>query len=80
METPIHRMAHLFAQLGLPADAAAIDQFIASHGPLPPAVRLAEAPFWTASQSEFLREGTLVDADWAEVIDELNADLCGRGH
>lgn len=80
METPIHGMAHLFDQLGLPSDAVAIDQFIASHSPLPSAVRLAEAAFWTTAQAEFLREGMLVDADWADVIDALNEGLCGLRH
>lgn len=80
METPIHGMAHLFDQLGLPSDAVAIDQFIASHRPLPSAVRLAEAVFWTPAQAEFLREGILIDADWAEVIDALNEGLCGHRH
>lgn len=78
MEAPVHHMTHLFAQLGLPSDAAAIDRFIASHGPLPPATLLAEAPFWTAGQAAFLQEGLLVDADWAEVIDALNGELRDR--
>ncbi len=78
MEAPVHPMSHLFAQLGLPADAAAIDGFIAAHSPLPASVRLHEAPFWTAGQADFLREGVLVDADWAEVIDALNGELRGR--
>lgn len=65
----------LFAQLGLPAEDAAIDGFIALHSPLPEDVRLAEAPFWSPAQAGFLREGVLVDADWAEVIDRLNGEL-----
>ena len=78
MEAPVHHMAHLFAQLGLPSDAASIDGFIASHSPLPPDVLLADASFWTAGQAAFLQEGMLVDADWAEVIDTLNGELRGR--
>jgi hypothetical protein len=78
MEAPVHDMNHLFAQLGLPADSGAIDRFIASHGPLPPAMLLFEAPFWTAGQAAFLREGLLVDADWAQVIDALNGELRGQ--
>ena len=45
MEAPLHHMTHLFAQLGLPSDAAAIDEFIAAHSPLPSSVLLSEAPF-----------------------------------
>lgn len=77
MEAPIHGMDHLFAQLGLPADEAAIRRFIATHGPLPAGVELHDAPFWTPAQASFLREQILVDADWAEVIDELNGELAG---
>jgi hypothetical protein len=75
METPFHSMDNLFAQLGLPADAAAIRRFIATHGPLPAGVELHDASFWTPAQASFLREQILVDADWAEVIDELNGEL-----
>lgn len=78
MEAPLHDMNNLFAQLGLPSDGPAIDRFITTHSPLPSAVPLPDAPFWSPSQAAFLREGTLVDADWAEVIDELNADLRAR--
>jgi hypothetical protein len=80
MEAPLHHMSHLFAQLGLPSDAAAIDGFIAAHSPLPSAVLLSEAPFWTAGQAAFLQEGMLNDADWAEVIDALNGELRGQDH
>ena len=78
MEAPVHYMSHLFAQLGLPSEAGAIDRFIASHSPLPAAMLLSEAPFWTAGQAAFLQEGLLLDADWAEVIDALNGELRGR--
>ena len=36
---------------------------------------LSEAAFWTPAQAAFLREEILNDADWAEVIDQLNAEL-----
>lgn len=77
MDQPIHRFSDLFAQLGLPADEQAIRQFIASHGPLRADVLLADAPFWTASQAAFLKEEKLEDADWAELVDQL--DLALRG-
>lgn len=75
MEAPIHSMSNLFAQLGLPSDAVSISGFIERHRPLPKAMRLADAPFWTPSQAAFLREEIQEDADWAEVVDELNAIL-----
>jgi hypothetical protein len=45
------------------------------HSSLATYVLLSEAPFWTISQASFLREEILNDADWAEVIDQLNARL-----
>jgi len=72
MDVATHTLNHLFSQLGLPADPAAVDGFIDRHGPLAEALTLAEAPFWTPAQAAFLREEILEDADWAEVIDELN--------
>ncbi|MDO6387030.1 MULTISPECIES: DUF2789 domain-containing protein [Uliginosibacterium] len=78
MEAPVHSMNALFAQLGLAADDAAINAFIAAHGPLRGDARLAEASFWSPSQREMLRNEVCVDADWAGVIDQLDARL--RGH
>lgn len=77
MENPTHSLPSLFKQLGLPTDQAAIDAFIRSHTPLPPTCTLAEAPFWNSAQAEFLREEILEDADWAEVVDQLNLMLRG---
>lgn len=78
MEMPIHTMSDLFAQLGLPSDQASIEHFIETHRPLASGVALAEAPFWTPAQATFLSEEILEDADWAEVIDELNAEMHAR--
>jgi len=75
MNTSFHRFGELFAQLGLPNDAAAIGQFIADHAPLGGATRLEDAPFWTASQAQFLREAVCEDSDWAEAADQLSAAL-----
>jgi len=72
MESPTHDLSALFKQLGLPADSASIDAFIARHAPLPATLALAEAPFWTAAQAAFLREEIVEDADWAEVVDQFN--------
>ncbi|MEO7345023.1 MAG: DUF2789 domain-containing protein [Methylotenera sp.] len=75
MEASIHTISNLFAQLGLPTDQLAIDNFIRTHSHLATDVLLSEALFWTAAQASFLREEILKDADWAEVIDQLNASL-----
>lgn len=75
MESSLHTLNNLFAQLGLPSDDVEIDNFINTHKHLDSSLSLSEAPFWTPSQAAFLREEILKDADWAEVIDQLNARL-----
>jgi len=75
MEAGLHSINNLFAQLGLPADDAAIDRFVAAHRPLAGDVALYRAPFWSESQRTFLKEEIIEDADWAAVIDELNVRL-----
>lgn len=73
MEASMHTMNQLFEQLGLPSDDAAIDAFVARHRPLDSSMKLSEAPFWSSAQACFLREEILDDADWAEVVDRLDA-------
>jgi len=75
MELPQHDFSQLFAQLGLPDDPASIDGFIAAHAPLPGTLELADAPCWNESQAQFLRNAVDRDADWAEVVDSLDARL-----
>jgi hypothetical protein len=75
MEAPMHSMTNLFSQLGLPSDPDSIENFIADHSPLQDDVALADAAFWTPAQSAFLREEILEDADWAEIVDQLNVSL-----
>jgi hypothetical protein len=75
MEMSFHRFSELFAQLGLPDGDADIRSFLRTHSPLPPQMLLADAPFWTPAQATFLREEIREDADWAEVVDRLNAAL-----
>ncbi len=75
MDTTPHTLETLFVQLGLPADAASIDRFIHEHRPLAAGQSVAEAPFWTPAQAEFLREAIDEDSDWAELVDELDTRL-----
>jgi hypothetical protein len=75
MEPTVHPFSELFAQLGLPNDNASIQQFIATHSPLPNGMRLEEAPFWSRAQAQLLREERREDADWAMVVDRLNVAL-----
>lgn len=75
MDVQVHTMNNLFAQLGLPSDDGAIEQFIAAHRPLNNSIALYRAPFWSTAQHDFLKEEIIEDADWAPIIDELNARL-----
>lgn len=75
MEASLHTMSNLFAQLGLPDGPAVIDEFIAAHRPIGNGTALHRASFWTPAQRAFLQEEIIEDADWAGVIDELNARL-----
>ncbi|WP_020560487.1 DUF2789 domain-containing protein [Thiofilum flexile] len=70
----VYCMEGLFNQLGLPSDKASITQFITDHQ-LAENTKLTEASFWTPSQARFLCEGLAQNAEWAIVIDELNAQL-----
>lgn len=75
MELSNHPFTELFEQLGLPSDEASIVAFIETHRPLPADMRVSDATFWSSGQAQFLREGLASDADWAEVIDQLNLAL-----
>ncbi len=68
-------MHDLFDQLGLPSDEESVQAFVAANRPLPEHTALADAPFWTESQAQFLREQLQRDAEWAEVVDQLNMSL-----
>ncbi|MDO4725399.1 MAG: DUF2789 family protein [Comamonadaceae bacterium] len=66
----------LFEQLGLPSSAVQIADFIAQHHPLPDEVLLADAPFWSTAQAQFLREQKQLDEPpWSILIDQLSAAL-----
>lgn len=78
MDEPVHPLHELFSQLGLNSDRPAIESFIARHAPLDDSVRLEAAAFWTPQQAQFLCEALRDDADWAPVVDQLNAALRQR--
>ncbi len=75
MEQPVHDLDALFDQLGLEHSDQAIDDFVSQHRPLPAGVRLHEADFWNDSQAAFLQEAVEEDADWAAVVNGLDAML-----
>lgn len=74
MDTSQHDLHTLFAQLGLDNDEHAIRRFVSQHK-LPANTTIQDAPFWNQAQASFLRESLKQDAEWCEVIDELNTLL-----
>lgn len=75
MESGAHSLRNLFEQLGLPAGEADVAAFVEAHRPLAAGIALADAPFWSKAQAQFLREEIAEDADWAEMVDQLNLML-----
>ncbi len=74
MDTSSHTMAALFAQLGLSNSEIAMDNFMQNNH-LPAEIPLENAAFWNVGQAQFIREAISQDADWAEVVDHLDAQL-----
>lgn len=68
-------LEHLMEQLGLSTDGDSLQAFVTTHGPLAPTTRLEDAAFWNASQAAFLQEAIALDAQWAPVVDQLDALL-----
>lgn len=75
MEPIAPDMRRLFAQLGESAEDSAINRFIDRHILPGSATALHEASCWSKSQSDFLREAIDEDAQWAPIVDQLNARL-----
>lgn len=76
MEIHKQTLESLFKQLGLPSSAEDIKAFIQQHSSqLDHSQPIHRASFWTASQSEFIKEAKKEDADWVEVVDQLDALL-----
>jgi hypothetical protein len=74
MGEPVYSLETLFEQLGMSAEPEDIRRFIGEHR-LTDDTKLHEAAFWTPQQAAFLQDGLENDANWAEIIDELNLRL-----
>ena len=74
MDKSTHDMGELFEQLGLQSNPAEIEAFIATHS-VPEGITLDRAEFWSDAQARFLREAWVEDADWVELVDQLDARL-----
>ncbi len=75
METPIHSIVTLFDQLGLDSSEQGIDNFIEKNGPLLDTKELHKAGFWNTSQASFLKQALDEDADWVEIVNQLDVML-----
>ncbi|WP_372881413.1 DUF2789 domain-containing protein [Psychromonas sp.] len=75
MEMQNHPLSSLFDQLGLDSTDSEIERFIKKNAPLRAGVKLHEADFWNTAQSNFLKQAKEEDADWAEIVDQLDAML-----
>ncbi|BDX06328.1 DUF2789 family protein [Planctobacterium marinum] len=65
----------LFSQLGLDSSDEGMDYFIYQNNGLPEEVHIEDAEFWTDSQRAFIKSELEDDAEWCELIDQLNAML-----
>lgn len=74
MNTFTHDVPHLFEQLGLRSDKAAINFFCRMNN-IPSDVAIEDAGFWSTSQAAFLKESKQEDADWSEAVDTLDTML-----
>ncbi|UJF23398.1 DUF2789 domain-containing protein [Shewanella sp. OMA3-2] len=74
MDTTTTDLNHLFMQLGLAYEEHEVTAFIASHQ-IDKHTLLVDAPFWTTAQKTFLQEALNEDAQWSEVIDQLDVML-----
>ncbi|HWK54836.1 MAG TPA: DUF2789 family protein [Hyphomicrobiales bacterium] len=68
-------MNALFAQLGLANSDEAIVAFLDANPHARLSAHLHESPIWNASQAAFLRQAILDDADWCNLVDQLDARL-----
>jgi hypothetical protein len=75
MEAPIHTIVSLFDQLGLDSSEEGIQKFIEANSALPANVRLDEAAIWNSAQASFLKQMVDEDADWVEVVNQLDTML-----
>jgi len=75
MEKPLHSIVSLFDQLGLNSTEEGINNFINKNGQLLGNIELHQAYFWNTSQATFLKQALDDDADWVEVVNQLDAML-----
>jgi hypothetical protein len=75
MDKNNHSLTSLFDQSGLDSTEQAIQAFIIKNAPLPANIELYEADLWSSAQASFLKQAKDDDADWSEIVDQLDAML-----
>ena len=75
MSQDLATLNQLFKQLGLKHQDDDIEAFIDTHSPIDSDVALHDAPCWTQSQSDFLRQAIQDDSDWTVIVDDLSERL-----
>lgn len=75
MPPHLYTVKDLFQQLGLPSDTASIEDFVHQNRAVCRNLTLVDAPIWTKSQLDFLREAIAEDSDWAQAADSLQLML-----
>ncbi|KUI97861.1 DUF2789 domain-containing protein [Vibrio sp. MEBiC08052] len=75
MEISQHDVTDLFEQLGLGSSPEEIKYFVNNHRHTQDSTPIHEASFWTASQSAFLKQAIEEDANWVELVDQLDVML-----
>lgn len=75
METHNHNLNSLFEQLGIPSSDLQIVEFVVQHRPIADEIPIDEANFWNPSQASFLHSALEQNSDWAQVVDQLDAQL-----
>ncbi|GGQ01128.1 DUF2789 domain-containing protein [Shewanella ulleungensis] len=76
MDTTENDLSHLFQQLGLAHSQQDINEFV-SQNKLAAHTLLIDAPCWNPSQRAFIKEALMEDAQWSEVIDQLDVMMRG---
>ncbi|AZG72703.1 DUF2789 domain-containing protein [Shewanella livingstonensis] len=71
MDTTSNDLSHLFKQLGLADNQQGIDDFV-KQNKLDKHTLIVDADCWNSGQKAFLKEALLEDAQWSEVIDQLD--------
>lgn len=72
-------LSDLFVQLGLPSEEEDIENFIEQNKGMMQATHIEDAAIWNDAQATFIRSSLLEDAEWAELIDQLNSRLHEKG-